>query len=61
MGLMPVQLNAYAKIDDFETLKKYNVMDCIECGVCSFTCPCGNHITQRIKLAKRKIAASQKK
>ena len=61
MGLMPVQLNAYARIDDFETLQKYDVMDCIECGVCSFTCPCGNHITQRIKLAKRKIAASKKK
>lgn len=61
MGLMPVQINAYAKVDDMETCLKYNVMDCIECGVCSFTCPCGNHITQRIKLAKRKIAASKKK
>lgn len=61
MGLMPVQINAYARIDDMETCIKYNVMDCIECGVCSYTCPCGNHITQRIKLAKRKIAASQKK
>lgn len=61
MGLMPVQLNSYARIDDMETCMKYNIMDCIECGVCSFTCPCSNHITQRIKLAKRKIAASRKK
>jgi len=61
MGLMPVQLNSYAKIDDIETCIKYDAMDCIECGVCSFTCPSGNHITQRIKLAKRKIAASRKK
>lgn len=61
MGLMPVQLNSYAKIDDMETCVKYDIMDCIECGVCSFTCPSGNHITQRIKLAKRKIAANRKK
>ncbi len=61
MGLMPVQLNSYAKIDDMETCIKYDAMDCIECGVCSFTCPSGNHITQRIKLMKRKIVASKKK
>lgn len=61
MGLMPVQLNAYSKIDDADTCIKYNIKDCIECGVCSFTCPCNNHITQRIKLMKRKIAASARK
>ena len=61
MGLMPVQLNSYAKIGDLETCVKYDALDCIECGVCSFTCPSGNHITQRIKLAKRKIIASRKK
>lgn len=61
MGLVPVQLNAYSKIDDIETCLKYDIMDCIECGVCSFNCPCSNHITQRIKLTKKKIAASRNK
>ena len=61
MGLMPVQLNSFAKIGDMDTCLKYDIMDCIECGVCSFTCPSANHITQRIKLAKRKIAANRKK
>ncbi len=61
MGLSPVQLNAYAKIGDDETCLKYSIMDCIECGVCTFNCPSGNHITQRIKLTKRKIAANRKK
>lgn len=61
MGLVPAQLNAFAKIDDIEACAKYDAMDCIECGVCSYNCPCGNHITQRIKLIKRKIAASRKK
>lgn len=61
MGLVPVQLNSYAKIGDIENCLKYDIMDCVECGVCSFNCPCSNHITQRIKLTKRKIAASRKK
>ena len=61
MGLVPVQLNAYARINDTDTCLKYDIMDCIECGVCSFNCPCGNHITQRIKLTKKKIAASRSK
>lgn len=61
MGLVPVQLNAYARINDTDTCLKYDIMDCIECGVCSFNCPCGNHITQRIKLTKKKIAASRNK
>lgn len=61
MGLSPVQLNAYAKIGDTDTCMKYSIMDCIECGVCTFNCPSGNHITQRIKLTKRKIAANRKK
>lgn len=61
MGLVPVQLNSYAKINDTDTCLKYDIMDCVECGVCSFNCPCSNHITQRIKLTKKKIAASRNK
>jgi len=61
MGLMPVQLNAYARIGDIENCIKYDISDCVECGVCSFNCPCANHITQRIKITKRKIAQSRKK
>ncbi len=61
MGLVPVQLNSYAKAGDTENCLKYDIMDCIECGVCSFNCPCSNHITQRIKITKRKIAANRNK
>ncbi len=61
MGLMPLELNNYAKIGDLEKCIKYDIMDCVECGVCSFTCPSSNRITQRIKLAKKQIAANRKK
>ena len=60
MGLMPALLNSYAKINDFDNLNKLNIMDCIECGVCSYTCQCRNPITQNIKMAKAKIRNQKK-
>lgn len=55
MNLLPALLNSYAKINDTEKLTKLNIMDCIECGICSYTCQCRNPITQNIKIAKAKI------
>lgn len=55
MNLMPALLNLYAKNGDTENLNKFNIMDCIECGICSYTCQCRNPITQNIKIAKAKI------
>ena len=40
---------------DFDNLEKLNIMDCIECGICSYTCQCRNPITQNIKIAKAKL------
>ena len=60
MGLMPALLLGYSKTDDFEMLTKYNIMDCIECGICSYTCQCKNPITQYIKSAKAKIRGQKK-
>lgn len=60
MGLTPALLNSYAKINDFEMLTKLNIMDCIECGICSYTCQCRNPITQNIKTAKAKMRSQKK-
>lgn len=60
MGLTPALLNSYAKVNDFDMLNKLNIMDCIECGVCSYTCQCRNPITQNIKTAKAKIRSQKK-
>ncbi len=61
MGLAPALLNAYAKTENFEMLKKLSITDCIECGVCSYTCQCRNNITQNIKTAKAKIRIRSQK
>ncbi|MBE7030929.1 MAG: electron transport complex subunit RsxC [Ruminococcaceae bacterium] len=61
MHLMPLYLNAYAQKGNLEMCLKYNIMDCIECGVCSYLCQCSNHPVQSIKIAKAKINAERRK
>ncbi len=60
MNLMPLYLNAYAAAKDTAKCLEYNIMDCIECGICSYTCQSEQHPTQNIKLIKAEIAAARK-
>lgn len=39
MGLMPNKLGTFAKNGDAESAEKYNVLDCMQCGMCSYVCP----------------------
>ena len=55
MQLMPLTLNMYAMKKDLEMCEKYNIMDCIECGVCTYLCQTGQNVVQNIKEAKRLI------
>lgn len=61
MHLMPLYLNAYASLGDVDKCIEYNIMDCIECGVCSYMCQCDQHPVQKIKIIKAEIAARRKK
>ncbi len=55
MGLMPLYLNAYAQAGDVDKCLEYNIMDCISCGVCAYTCQCEQIPTQNIKKIKNEI------
>ncbi len=55
VGLMPLYMNTYAIKGDYESAEKFNVMDCIECGACSYICPSKRYLTQSFKLAKVQI------
>ncbi len=55
MHLMPLYLNKFARKNDLESAEKYNVMDCIECGICSYLCPGMQGPTHNIRAAKQKI------
>lgn len=59
MGLLPTVLAKLVKAEKWEMLGDFNIMDCIECGCCSYVCPSKIPIVQLIKWGKneqRKIA-----
>lgn len=55
MGLMPNFIADYAKAKKWDMVKKYNVLDCIECGICAYVCPENRNVIQYIKYAKNEI------
>lgn len=55
MNLVPLTLNTYARNKDLDMCMKYNIMDCIECGVCTYLCQTGQNVVQNIKIAKKLI------
>ena len=62
MKLMPVLMYKAMQSGDVQEMKDNNIMDCIECGSCTYTCPAGVHLVQGFRVAKqviRKDAAKQ--
>ncbi len=55
VGLMPLQIAAAADAGRFDEAKKYNAMDCVECGACTFICPSRRRLMQSIRLARNAI------
>ena len=60
MNLMPLYLNQYAKAGDLDMCDKYNITDCIECGVCSYLCQSNQNPLSNIKNAKQKVIAAKR-
>lgn len=63
MSLLPLYLNACVERGLFEKLNDFNVLDCIECGCCSYVCPSARRLVQSIRYGKgelRKIAREDK-
>jgi electron transport complex protein RnfC len=52
MMLLPTTLDALTKIKDVSALRDHNVMDCIECGCCSYVCPSKRYLVQSIRWGK---------
>ena len=42
---------------DFEAMQKHQIMTCMECGSCAFSCPAHRHLVQTIRLGKSKLRA----
>ena len=44
-----------AKVVDKAALNKLSVMDCIECGMCTYVCPSKIDVTENVRKGKRFI------
>ncbi|MFI3324827.1 MAG: electron transport complex subunit RsxC [Clostridia bacterium] len=52
MSLIPTNLEKYSILGKARELIDLDIMTCMECGCCSFTCPAGRRIVQSIRLGK---------
>ena len=57
MGLNPALISKAVDASDMKAAEDAHVMDCIECGACSFGCPAYRTITQSCRRAKNSIRA----
>ena len=65
MNLNPALISKAVDANDIKAAEDASVMDCIECGACSFGCPAYRAITQSCRRAKNssraRIAAEKAK
>lgn len=55
MGLNPSAIAQAIEKGRFDLAQEYHVLDCVECGICSYTCPGNRDIVALVKLAKQKL------
>jgi electron transport complex protein RnfC len=60
MGLEPARLTTDIELGQDAHAKSEGLLDCIECGCCSYICPSGRHLAQGIKLGKLRHLARMK-
>jgi electron transport complex protein RnfC len=56
MHLQPSLIGLFIEKGHYEDAKDYNLMDCFECGSCTFVCPANRPMVQWVKRAKRELA-----
>ena len=59
MGLMPTRIDAFVRHADYDGAIAAGVMNCMECGACTYACPAKRELTQSCRVAKA-IARSKK-
>ena len=55
MHLMPVLMYKALYTGSIEELNAVNLMDCIECGCCAYTCPAGLPLVLSFRSGKHQI------
>ncbi len=60
VGLEPTTIETHVTKQDIESLKKFNAMDCIECGCCAYDCPSHRPLVHSIRHGKAQLTALRK-
>ena len=55
MGLEPYLLSKLAKMQKWDMAEEHNVVECIECGCCSYTCPSYLPLLDYIRIGKQTV------
>ena len=59
MKLSPVVMNVALNADDLDEAVNTGLLDCIECGSCSYICPARIKLTQRFRVGKQRLRNRQ--
>ncbi|QQO09850.1 electron transport complex subunit RsxC [Breznakiella homolactica] len=57
--LSPVLINNALEAQEIDTAQTAGLMDCIECGSCSYVCPARIKLVQRFRVGKQRFRAHQ--
>ncbi len=56
MKLQPSYIGIYIEKGRYEESKEFGLLDCFECGCCTFVCPANRPMVQWVKKAKKELA-----
>jgi len=59
--LSPALLAVALETGDYKEAEKIGLLDCIECGTCSFVCPAHRHLVQRFRVGKQILRTLKQK
>jgi electron transport complex protein RnfC len=57
--LNPSRLGMLARVGRYEEMLDYHLLDCFECGSCTYTCPSNIPLVQRFRIAKGMLREQQ--
>ena len=55
-GLTPAEISRAVEKLNMDAAVEWNVLECKECGCCTYVCPARRPIVQQVKLAKAEVA-----
>jgi electron transport complex protein RnfC len=60
MSLLPSTITMGVEADQMEMVENLNVLDCIECGCCSFVCPARRPMVQLMRQGKSRVQLARR-